>query len=399
MKALRIELAQTDLVLVAGKTTLLQGVLYLNLQKNTKVKSLQIEFTGRSSVTWVDDNAYSPATRHTTSPHIEHTWSIISHPNKKSTTVLEAGQHAYPFSLELPDTLPESLTTTHGKVAYRVTATLTKPTITFNSTSSTTVFVQILRRHAINASVSRTYQRGSQIASSPADKVQYKINLPQMRVPHSTKIPLQVTITSPDSQTTIQSLQVGLWERVVYRADGRKRIDVRLVRVQKCEGWSREDGESLYPAAAVTWEKILLFDMPQMGPELYQCNPSTDNGLMKVNHQLRFTIIGSEGTKKFRIEKEVDLQVLAFEDEHVGSGESGANGDLLGELPSYLTSFTTPRVSIDSEREMDADDDLLQALNGIHLPTYAESEEDAHSGDPSRDASRSQSPSRSASPE
>jgi hypothetical protein len=54
MKTLKIELANSELVLMTGKTTTLQGVLHVNLQKNTKVKSLQIEFSGRSSVTWVD---------------------------------------------------------------------------------------------------------------------------------------------------------------------------------------------------------------------------------------------------------------------------------------------------------------------------------------------------------
>lgn len=55
-KTLRIELAQTELVLKTGKTTVLQGVLHVNLQKNIKVKSLQLEFSGRSSVAWVDGN-------------------------------------------------------------------------------------------------------------------------------------------------------------------------------------------------------------------------------------------------------------------------------------------------------------------------------------------------------
>ncbi|KAF9350966.1 hypothetical protein BGX34_000893 [Mortierella sp. NVP85] len=402
MKTLRIELANSELVLMTGKTTTLQGVLYVNLQKSIKVKSLQIEFSGRSSVTWVDDNAYSPATRHTTSPHIEHTWPFISQPHKKSTTTLEAGQHAYPFSLELPDTLPESLTTTHGKVAYRVTATLTKPGITFNS-SSTTVFVHVLRKHSINASGPRTYHRGDRVVSAPEDKIQYKITLPQVRVPHSTKVPLQVSITPPDNRITVQALQVGLWERVVYRADGRKRVDVRLVKVQKCEGWSQEDQEGR-PSTTTEWNRVLLFDMPQMGPELNQCNPSTDNGLMKVNHYLRFTILGMDGTKRLRVENEMDLKVLAFEDEYAApSGNGAGDGDPLNELPSYLTSFSTPRVSFDSEREMDnADDDLLRALmTRIHLPTYAESEEDTNSRNASRDASRnaSQAPSRCTSPE
>ncbi|KAF9910014.1 hypothetical protein BX616_010996 [Lobosporangium transversale] len=405
IKTLRIELAQTELVLMAGKPTVLEGVLYVTLQKNTKVKSLQLEFSGRSSVTWIDDNAYSPATRHTTAPHIEHTWPIISPAHKKSSTVLLAGQHAYPFSLELPDTLPESLSTSHGKVSYRLLATLTKPGITFNS-SSATATVQILRRHAASMPASRIYHRGGRIVSSPEDKVQYKITLPQIRVPHSTKIPLQVSITSPNSRTHVTVLQVGLWERVVYRAEGRKRVDMRLVKIQKSEGWTLDDRE--LSTEAVTWNKVLLFDMPQMGPEMNQCNPSADIGLMKVNHILRFSILGTDGIKRFRIENEMDLKVLAMEDEYPpeeGAGES--LGDQMNELPSYLTSFSTPRVSFDSERGMDPeDDDLFRALVArIHLPTYAESEEDINSRNPSRDVSRSvsrsvsQVPSRCASPE
>lgn len=54
VKTLKIELAQKETVLIAGGATKLEGTLYLNLRHNTKVKSLQLEFSGRSSVTWVD---------------------------------------------------------------------------------------------------------------------------------------------------------------------------------------------------------------------------------------------------------------------------------------------------------------------------------------------------------
>lgn len=256
--------------------------------------------------------------------------------------------------------------------------------------------------------------------------------MPQTRVPHSTKIPLQVSITAPSTRTNISVLQVSLWERVVYRADGRKRVDLRLVKIQKSEGWNRPPHQD---SDAVTWNKVLLFDMPPMGSEQNQCNPSADNGLMKVTHLLRFSILGAEGTKRFRLENDIDLKVLAFEDEYQLDDEDDfedeedeedeeqqegqmeiVDGHVMrvvrrrrrrGEdrdgLPSYLTSFSTPRVSFDSERDMDpADDDLLRAMVArIHLPTYAESESDINSRNPSRDVSRnaSRAASRSASPE
>ncbi|KAG0323492.1 hypothetical protein BGZ99_002749 [Dissophora globulifera] len=395
-KTVRIELLQPQVVVTTGETSTMEGVVYLNLHKNTKVKSLHLEFSGRSSVTWIDDNAYSPATRHTTEPHIEHTWSLISHEHKQPPTLLESGQHAFPFSLELPETLPESLTTTHGRVSYRLTATLTKPGLTFTS-STANIPVVIYRRYPVQAS--RVYQRSGRAVSGPEDKVKYKITVPQVRVPHGTKVPLQVSVTALSGRTQIQVLQVGLWERVVYRADGRKRVDMRLVKIQKSEGWDRP---LHHESEAWTWNKVLLFDMPHMGTDLTQCNPSADNGLMKVAHILRFSILGMDSTKRFRAENEVEINVLAFEDEvRMDPDEAGEGFD--GELPSYLTSFTTPRVSYDSERDMDpADDDLLRLMvQRIHLPTYAESEEDANSRGTSRSVSRntSRAGSRATSPE
>ncbi|KAG0055433.1 Arrestin domain-containing protein 2 [Gryganskiella cystojenkinii] len=433
-KILKVELSQSEVVLKNGQMTSMTGTVYVNAYKPTKVKSLMLEFSGRSSVTWVDDNAYSPATRHTTAPHIEHSWTLIGHQHKQPPTVLAPGQHAFTFSLDLPETLPETLTTTHGKVSYRLTATLNKPGLGFNS-SSVTIPVNILRRQSVQAS--RAYQRGGRATSSAEDKIAYKVTMPQIRVPHSTKVPLQVSITAPNTRTNISVLQVSLWERVVYRADGRKRVDMRLVKIQKSEGWARPPHEE---TEAVTWNKVLLFDMPSMGSDLTQCNPSADNGLMKVGHILKFSILGSEGPKRFRIENEIDLKVLAFEDEYrmdeedefedeeeFAAMEAGEETEVVdgqstrerrrrrhrGEdrdgLPSYLTSFSTPRVSFDSERDMDpADDDLLRAmLARIHLPTYAESESDSRnpsrdvSRNPSRDVSRnpSRAASRSTSPE
>ncbi|KAF9912373.1 hypothetical protein EC991_011065 [Linnemannia zychae] len=403
VKTLRIELAPKDIVLTTGKTAVLEGTLYLTLQKTTKVKSLNLEFSGRSSVTWVDDNAYSPATRFVSAPHIEHSWALIAHQHKQPATVLQAGQHAFPFSLELPDTLPETMATTHGKVAYRLTANLIKPGISFSTTTAAAPVV-IMRRFVADGPLSRAYQRGGRLVNDVDDIVKYKIVMPQVRLPHSMKVPLQVAITSPNNGITVQVLQVGLWERVVYRADERKRVDMRLVKIQKSGGWPHVNAEGNPTTESVTWNKVLLFEMPQMGSESSnQCNPSGDNGLMKVTHHLRFTILGYNGTKRFRLENEMEVKVLAFEDEsisRVDDGEVDENGDPLSELPSYLTSFSTPRVSFDAERDgvvpTEEEDDVLRALVAarIHLPTYAESEEDTHSRNNSRNPSRSASPER-----
>ncbi|KAG0003058.1 hypothetical protein BGZ79_001767 [Entomortierella chlamydospora] len=337
------------------------------------------------------DNAYAAATRHTSAPHIEHVWPLIAHEHKQPPTPLLAGQHSFSFSLELPDTLPETITTTHGKVAYKLTATLTKPGIRFH-TSTTSIPVVIRRRHPAQAS--RAYQRGGRVSSDPDDKIKYKITVPQVRVPHTTKVPLQVSITAPSAQIQVQVLQVGLWERVIYRTDGRRKVDMRLVKIQKSEGWGRPPN---HDEEAWNWSKVLLFDMPHMGHELNQCNPSVDNGLMKVVHILRFSILGTDGSSRFRTENEIEINVLAFEDECQLDPDEEGNG----ELPSYLTSFTTPRVSIDSERDPGEDDLLTNMLQRVHLPTYAESEEDANSRANSRDVScsNSRNPSRSASPE
>ncbi|KAF9117894.1 hypothetical protein BGW39_001682 [Mortierella sp. 14UC] len=405
VKTLRIEVTQKDIVLTTGKTAVLEGTLYLTLQKTTKIKSLNLEFLGRSSVTWVDDNAYSPATRFVSAPHIEHTWALIAHQHKQPATVLQAGQHAFPFSLELPDTLPETMTTTHGKVAYRLTANLIKPGINFSTTTAAAPVV-ILRRFVADGPLARAYQRGGRLVNEVDDIVKYKIVMPQVRLPHSMKVPLQVAITSPNNEIAVQVLQVGLWERVVYRADERRRVDMRLVKIQKSGGWPHVNAEGNPTTESVTWNKVLLFEMPQMGPESSsQCNPSGDNGLMKVTHHLRFTILGYDGAKRFRLENEMEVKVLAFEDESplsISEIEDGAvdeNGDPLSELPSYLTSFSTPRVSIDAERDgvapTEEDDDVLRALAArIHLPTYAESEEDTHSRNTSRNPSRDASPER-----
>lgn len=54
IKTLRIEVANKEVVLTTGKNALLEGTLYLTLQKTTKIKTLNLEFSGRSSFTWVD---------------------------------------------------------------------------------------------------------------------------------------------------------------------------------------------------------------------------------------------------------------------------------------------------------------------------------------------------------
>lgn len=57
-KTLKIELEESEIVLMTGTTATLKGTLFLNLQKNAKIKTLNLEFSGRSSVTWIDGTDY-----------------------------------------------------------------------------------------------------------------------------------------------------------------------------------------------------------------------------------------------------------------------------------------------------------------------------------------------------
>ncbi|KAF9412770.1 hypothetical protein BGZ76_005130 [Entomortierella beljakovae] len=394
-KLLKIELSQPELVLKDGDITVMEGIVYVNLQKNIKVKTLQLEFVGRTTINWIDDNSYSSSSKHTSATHIEHSWPLIAHEHKQPPTPLQAGQHAFSFSLELPDTLPETLHTTHGSVQYKLSASFVKSGIRFH-THTTSAYVTIKRQHI---QASRSYHQSARCSNNTNDEIKYTVTLPQTRVPHATKVPLQVSITAPTSRIQVQVLQVGLWEKIIYKSDGRRKVDMRLVKIQKSEGWGRPPN---HEAEAWNWNKVLLFDMPRIGSDLNQCNPSVDSGLMKVVHLLRFSILGSDGSRRFRVENEIDIKVLAFEDDiAVDPNEDVFAHD--SELPSYLTSFTTPRVSMDeSERPTEhVEEDLLRnMLHRIHLPTYTESEvanSRGNSRSNSRSASRSQS--RSISPE
>src|SRR5690606_35360584 len=54
----------------------------------------------------------------------------------------------------------------------------------------------------------------------------------------------------------------------------RQQEDSRVVKSQKSEGWPHRNHLDESVDVAVTWNKILLFDMPSIGSEYTDCNPS-----------------------------------------------------------------------------------------------------------------------------
>ncbi|XP_072289975.1 uncharacterized protein [Eucyclogobius newberryi] len=110
-----------DNVFSRGDT--ITGRVVLELSKETKIQGLSVKAKGKASVRWTEH--YGPRL------HITYTskekYFCIENPllddSKRSSKVIAAGRHVFPFTFEIPNMeLPSSFKGKHGKILYRLEA-------------------------------------------------------------------------------------------------------------------------------------------------------------------------------------------------------------------------------------------------------------------------------------
>ncbi|KAF9906344.1 hypothetical protein EC991_000746 [Linnemannia zychae] len=317
-------------------TTLLKGNLILTLSKPTKVASLAISLNGSTHIAFL-----GPGKRAHSSRHFFRTQQFLIEPraNSELYTLLAKDTVSYPFSIELPNHLPSSISTPHGGTVYRLTAVLTlaksSSIISFlssNSTVATSSTVQLYRAPRLFAAEidgdEQDLECGIEFAGVDgvtetdhpetvdanegeivpatvkhtwAGQVEAKVAIPFTRLPPTAKPDLHVRVRVLREGLTIKSMQAALWERVIFRVqkagspNGTKYImgvRERAVSAQRCDsGWTNEAITGQVPH---TFEKVVLFSIPSAArsyKELYSsrsCNPSTYSNLANRMKNERF---------------------------------------------------------------------------------------------------------------
>ncbi|KAF8946246.1 hypothetical protein BGZ47_000995 [Haplosporangium gracile] len=339
----------------APGTTLLKGNLVLTLSKPTKVASLAISLNGSTHIAFL-----GPGKRAHSSRHFFRTQQFLIEPraNSELYTQLPKDTISYPFAVELPNSLPSSVSTPHGGTIYRMTAVLTMAKsssimsfLSNGSTIATSATVQLYRAPRIFATETdgdeQELECGVEFAGVDgvtetdhpetvdaneheivpatvkhtwAGQVEATVAIPFTRLPPQAKPDLHVRVRVLREGLNIKSMQAALWERAIFRvqkagsAPGSKKyvmgVRERAVSAQRCDsGWQNESITGQVPH---TFEKVVIFSIPKAArsyKELYSsrsCNPSTYSNLANRMKNERFYHYNPQRGQHSKKEMEID---------------------------------------------------------------------------------------------
>ncbi|KAF9354505.1 hypothetical protein BGX34_010974 [Mortierella sp. NVP85] len=337
-------------------TTTLKGRLILSLTKPTKVISLAISLNGATHIAFLGVGKRS----HYSRQHIRSQQFLIEpRPQSDQFTLLGKDTITYPFSVEVPNHLPPSVTTPQGGTIYRLTAVLTlakssgiMSILSSSTTLTTSATVQVYRaprsRCLILArdelEIEGQEDDGEEIhpnqgpgetsleQRNPVDEndmmpagithtwpgqIEARVSIPYTQLPPQSKPDLHLRVRVLRHNLAIKSFQATLWERAIFRvrkADtpvtSKKHIigvRERVISAQRCDaGWVNETVTSQVPH---TFEKVVLFTIPsalRSNTDLYtsrSCNPSSYTDVSKL--------------KRRHFKEDMDIKDSEFGDIHI----------------------------------------------------------------------------------
>ncbi|KAG0273527.1 hypothetical protein BGZ95_010672 [Linnemannia exigua] len=372
-------------------TTLVKGNLILTLSKPTKVASLAISLNGSTHIAFL-----GPGKRAHSSRHFFRTQQFLIEPrtNSELYTLLAKDTISYPFSIELPNHLPSSISTPHGGTVYRMTAVLTlaksSSIISFLSsgtTIATSTTVQLYRAPRLFSSETdgdeEELECGAEFAGVDgvtetdhpetvdaneseivpatvkhtwAGQVEATVAIPFTRLPPSAKPDLHVRVRVLRKGLNVKSMQAAIWERVIFRVQkagsgpgGKKYIMGELYSSRTCN-------PSTYSNLANRMKNERFYHYnPQRAQHSKKDMEIQDSEFgdisIEVQHFIRYSLIvtGSVDQTGKTIATPVE-RVLGSVPVIVFGVPSGPQCDLTG-LPTYLYSFSTSRVSFEEAQD------------------------------------------------
>ncbi|KAG9033480.1 hypothetical protein FRB95_014759 [Tulasnella sp. JGI-2019a] len=170
---------------------LLSGNVVVNLEEATNIREIALNFTGKARLPQQEGR---PAHfRHNSSTYtlFSRDWAFLTLEGTKSHRhTLKAGQHIFPFQLNIDDTFPPSVGTTNSSVTYKLRATVVRSSFTSNWITQKNV--NILRGFSPEA---LEYSQTVEIENTWPGKVMYSIMLPHKAFAAGDSIPALLKFT------------------------------------------------------------------------------------------------------------------------------------------------------------------------------------------------------------
>ncbi|KAI8088998.1 uncharacterized protein BX664DRAFT_331934 [Halteromyces radiatus] len=264
----------------------LSGQCVLQVHRPIKVRRLIIYFEGRCKVHLKKSSSYGMVS----TPEASETRSLYSRQQHflgqdGELHVLQPGEHAYYFSLELPSHLPASYQGKRGYIRYRLTCAIYRPM--FSSDLRTSMDITIKR--CLMSDLTPTADRVETVyGKKHTNKIRYSATAPTMayREGGLIRLNLAMQLLHPEHYG-MKSVTCALRERVQYRTTDSQAHTLM----------SRSD--DVFPLGYSTFSPSQAHDYDPTKPQEYNAlfrliprvNADTNSRLLKVTHSLVVNIL------------------------------------------------------------------------------------------------------------
>lgn len=291
----------------------LSGELNMKTARRVKIKSLETIFTGVCRVNFkttnkmgvpTSDGIESRGIYRKRVTHLDGTTINNSQNNSLKVLIYEPGTYKFPFSFNIPPSLPHTFNGKHGSIEYELSASVTRSMFSIDVHISKPV---ILRRCLMNnpSPIARTFQ--TVIGKKHPEIIRYSATAPSMVYCEGglLELGLNVELKEP-GRYSVRIVTCGLKERVVYRTTGKSSLTNQAMHYNEssfplgCSTFFPSQHPEYNPADLHNYNAIF-----RLYPRVHTDNKSS---LIVVQHVLmiRMIIDDNEARVNFQRQKSTD---------------------------------------------------------------------------------------------
>ncbi|KAI9496101.1 hypothetical protein BDB00DRAFT_162901 [Zychaea mexicana] len=272
---------------------LLRGNLMLHLRAPIRVKSIKMRLFGQMKLQWHDTSKKRTV--------IDHEWVFLE-PSKQGPHIIEAGAHTYPFELQLPGDLPETIEdSSYGQVSYKLKAIAVRPALASNLIDREVL--HIYRQPTMMDRADLDDARSVRVSGYHEDIMTYELECRQRIFRRGDRIPAKIHLWPNDNNDD--------------DCFNNKITETRILRFARDEHFPSLNTQHCSKSMPIPVPRYAKYD--------------TSNSLLNIVHQLHFTISLVNNTDGRLTELRAALPISVAQDELVEALRL-ADGDL---LPSY----------------------------------------------------------------
>ncbi|KAK9762278.1 hypothetical protein K7432_012147 [Basidiobolus ranarum] len=251
---------------------ILRGTVSLNLKKPLKVKSITLRFKGMVKFKLISDLCPKRETL------IEYNCDVLEPSDRVYT--LGSKIHQFDFEIPLDGSLPESITTTHGSISYKLSAFVERPGLKHDVKFCTPISIRRLL-----SPFSSVYQEPptTSISGVWASRFFYEVEIPTFIYSPGESIPINFKFNPLDALLQVEKVMLNVVEHSVYRC-------VKEAPIVQSNQYSNIIEEFKKPMGQ-TWSTSFSVSLPQ------EIQFDCETKYIEVNHTLfaRFFLNTTEG--------------------------------------------------------------------------------------------------------